>query len=109
MDGLHLKEDEAMARLRQGWRALGVVLLFTAACSKTDKAATTASASPDAAANVPAPAPAEVTLNTVKYLELADAIKAQKGNVVVVDVWATYCLPCKKEFPNFVELHDRRA
>jgi thiol-disulfide isomerase/thioredoxin len=53
--------------------------------------------------------PAEVALKTVKYPELIEAVKAAKGNVVVVDVWATYCVPCKREFPSFVKLHDQRA
>ncbi|MDA1015241.1 MAG: TlpA disulfide reductase family protein [Planctomycetota bacterium] len=33
-------------------------------------------------------------------------IAAQKGKVVVVDLWATYCVPCKKEFPGLVKLHQ---
>jgi thiol-disulfide isomerase/thioredoxin len=44
-------------------------------------------------------------LNVVKYQQLVDAVKAQKGKIVVVDVWATFCIPCKKEFPHLVELH----
>ncbi|CAN5159614.1 hypothetical protein BH10PLA2_BH10PLA2_08610 [soil metagenome] len=51
----------------------------------------------------------EVALKTIKYQGLIDAVKAAQGNVVVVDVWATYCVPCKKEFPNFVKLHDSKG
>jgi thiol-disulfide isomerase/thioredoxin len=61
------------------------------------------------AQGTPASKPAEVALKTVKYPELIEAVKAAKGNVVVVDVWATYCVPCKREFPSFVKLHDERA
>ena len=53
--------------------------------------------------------PDEVTLKTIKYDQLKDAVKAAQGNVVVVDVWATYCLPCKREFPNFVKLHEAKG
>jgi thiol-disulfide isomerase/thioredoxin len=53
--------------------------------------------------------PATVDLRVVKYDALTDAIKAQKGKVVVVDVWADFCPPCKKEFPNLVALHQRYA
>lgn len=60
-------------------------------------------------ASTKAPVPQEVTLKPVKYQELIDAVKAQKGKVVVVDVWATYCAPCKVEFPHFLELHEKRA
>jgi thiol-disulfide isomerase/thioredoxin len=56
-----------------------------------------------------ADAPPGVDLRVVKYDALTDAIKAQKGKVVVVDVWAEFCSPCKKEFPNLVALHQRYA
>ncbi len=35
---------------------------------------------------------------------VADAIKADRGNPVLVKVWATWCEACVKEFPHFVEL-----
>jgi cytochrome c biogenesis protein CcmG/thiol:disulfide interchange protein DsbE len=53
------------------------------------------------------PAPTAVELKTVSYDGLADAIKAQRGKVVVVDAWGDFCLPCKKEFPSLVALHRR--
>jgi peroxiredoxin len=30
-----------------------------------------------------------------------------KGNVVLLDFWATWCPPCREEIPGFVELHKR--
>jgi thiol-disulfide isomerase/thioredoxin len=50
-----------------------------------------------------------VKLNSVKWPELEKAIAAQKGKVVVIDVWADFCIPCKKEFPHLVELHQKYA
>ena len=32
------------------------------------------------------------------------AIAAHKGKVVVVDCWATWCVPCRKAFPKTVEM-----
>ena len=32
-----------------------------------------------------------------------------KGNVVVVDFWATYCKPCKKSFPVYQDIVDTNA
>lgn len=55
----------------------------------------------------PNDAPVEIQL--VKYKQLAEAVKAHKGKVVVVDVWATFCIPCMKEFPHLVELHQEHA
>jgi thiol-disulfide isomerase/thioredoxin len=53
--------------------------------------------------------PPDVQLRTVSYRELGEVVKAQRGKVVVVDVWADFCLPCKREFPNLVRLHERYA
>ena len=30
----------------------------------------------------------------------------QRGRVLVVDFWATWCEPCREEFPNLVRLHN---
>ena len=31
-----------------------------------------------------------------------------RGEWVVVNYWATWCAPCRKEIPDFSQLHDRR-
>lgn len=50
------------------------------------------------------PTPA-VELRPLKYDALIDLVKQNKGKVVVVDFWADFCIPCKREFPNLVRLH----
>ena len=57
----------------------------------------------------PMAAPPAVTLETVKYDDLGDRVSSLQGRVVVVDFWADYCLPCKREFPHLVELHGKYA
>jgi thiol-disulfide isomerase/thioredoxin len=53
--------------------------------------------------------PPVVQLRPVSYRELGDIVRAQRGKVVVVDVWADFCVPCKREFPNLVRLNERYA
>jgi thiol-disulfide isomerase/thioredoxin len=49
---------------------------------------------------------ADVELKVVKMAEFEQAIARHAGKVVVIDFWATFCVPCKKEFPNLVKLHQ---
>ncbi len=37
-----------------------------------------------------APAPAAVELKAVKYKDLTEAVKAQRGKVLVVDIWGFF-------------------
>jgi thiol-disulfide isomerase/thioredoxin len=50
-----------------------------------------------------------VAVSIVKYDGLTDLIKKNSGKVILVDCWADYCLPCKKEFPKLVALHNKLA
>jgi thiol-disulfide isomerase/thioredoxin len=59
---------------------------------------------PLTAADPPPAARGDVKLQVVKYDRLVEEVRALRGKIVVVDAWATYCPPCKKEFPNLVRL-----
>lgn len=53
---------------------------------------------------LPAMAADEVKIETITIDGLLKAVKAHKGKIVVIDVWATFCIPCKEKFPHMVEL-----
>jgi thiol-disulfide isomerase/thioredoxin len=50
-----------------------------------------------------------VTLKVAKYDDLTSTVRQLRGNVVVVDFWADYCPPCKREFARLVDLHRKHA
>ncbi len=52
---------------------------------------------------------ATVDLRTVKLDGLLKEIAGHKGKLVVVDVWATFCVPCKEGFPHLVALHEKHG
>jgi thiol-disulfide isomerase/thioredoxin len=49
----------------------------------------------------------KIELRSVKYDDLIKEVRGHKGKVVVVDVWADFCVPCKKAFPHLVEMQQK--
>ena len=81
-----------------------VPLAFCMTGCGSEKSSTSPGSPQPTATAVPA---AAVTLTPVDEKDLAAFIERQKGKVVFVDFWATYCIPCKKNFPHTVELHKQ--
>ena len=44
---------------------------------------------------------------TVDAEDIKSLVNDQKGKIVVVNFWATWCPPCVKEFPDIIKLHEQ--
>ncbi len=51
----------------------------------------------------------KVEVKTLKYDDLKQLIKDNKGKVIVVDFWQNSCVECKKELPRLVELKKKHG
>ena len=48
-------------------------------------------------------------LTPISVAEFATALAAQRDNIVIVNLWATWCVPCLKEIPDLVRLEAELA
>ncbi len=81
-------------------RALGA-LLALAACARADVPGESA-ATRNVEIGAPAPAYRAVSLDGDSV-----SLDAQRGKVVLLNVWATWCHPCRTEIPELRAIHDR--
>jgi thiol-disulfide isomerase/thioredoxin len=49
----------------------------------------------------------QVSVQLKSWEEVQEWVAQQKGKVVVVDIWSTFCTTCMREFPGFVELNRK--
>jgi thiol-disulfide isomerase/thioredoxin len=51
--------------------------------------------------------PPPVRLDSLRYDDVVKELKGMKGKVVLVDVWGTFCAPCKEKFPHVMALDEK--
>ncbi|SMD33797.1 AhpC/TSA family protein [Reichenbachiella faecimaris] len=47
------------------------------------------------------------SVEVIKYPDLAKLISSQSDKNKVINFWATWCRPCVKELPQFLELYEK--
>lgn len=93
-------------RLREGRelrRHIGILLLgalILAACGQ---------APPDASVAEPAEGGVDVTFEPITHEAWQAKLGDFEGAVLVVDFWATWCVPCVERFPHMVEMYGTYA
>jgi len=49
------------------------------------------------------------TALTLDSIPQSKSLDAYKGDVILVNIWATWCLPCRVEMPSIEQLHETLA
>lgn len=49
----------------------------------------------------------KITVEDIDKTKLEKLIKNRKGKILLLNIWASWCAPCKKEFPDLVKIAEK--
>ncbi len=49
----------------------------------------------------------KIVVEDIDKVKLEKFIKNRKGKILLLNIWASWCLPCKREFPDLVKLAEK--
>jgi thiol-disulfide isomerase/thioredoxin len=96
-----VREIASVAAARLRWWACASVALSAAWLALT----AAASGMPEGGATPRSAAP----IDPVTASDVLAEVRAERGSVVLVNVWATWCVPCREEFPDLLRLQRELA
>ncbi len=51
--------------------------------------------------------PANIEIDEINLDELSKLISDREGKSLLINIWATWCVPCREEFPGLIKLADQ--
>ncbi|UCH66291.1 MAG: TlpA family protein disulfide reductase [Ignavibacterium sp.] len=52
------------------------------------------------------PQPVDTEIDEISLDELSELIYNRDGKALLINIWATWCVPCREEFPDLIKLSD---
>lgn len=51
--------------------------------------------------------PTEISVEVIDVKKMKEIINDRKGKPLLINVWATWCVPCREEFPELVKITNK--
>ena len=49
----------------------------------------------------------DIKVERINKQQLENLIKYREGKVLLLNIWATWCIPCREEFPDLKKIYDK--